>query len=127
MIHPLIRLLATRPQLLAEHFGAYVQLASAEAGDAAGQLRRRALLGAVLGVGLLLGCTLGGVALLLLAVVPVSAMPHPWLLATVPLVPLAVSLGCWLALRQKAEAPSFGLLREQLALDARLLHEAGDA
>jgi len=127
MIHPLIRLLATRPQLLAEHFGAYLALASAEAGDAAGQLRRRALLGTVMGLGALLGSGLAGVALMLLAVVPLAAMPHPWLLATVPLVPLAVSLGCWLALRQVSATPSFGLLREQLSLDARLLHEAGDA
>lgn len=127
MIHPLIRLLATRPQLLAEHFGAYVQLASAEAGEAAEQLRRRALLGTVLLAGSVLAATFAGVAVMLLAVVPIERMPMPWLLATVPLAPAAVALGCWLALRQRPTERAFGLLREQLSIDARLLHEAGEA
>lgn len=127
MIHPLIRLLATRPEVLAEHFGAYAQLASAEAGEAAAQWRRQVLIITAMVLLLTLGLGLAGTALLLLAAVPVNGMPAPWLLATVPLAPLALALGCWIALQQRPAGRSFAQLREQVALDAALLHDAGEA
>ncbi|MDN3920651.1 hypothetical protein [Roseateles violae] len=126
MIHPLFTTLATRPQLLVEHLGAYAQLAAAEAGESAALLRRRLTLLAVAALSGLLGLALGGVALLLLAVVPTEQMPHGWLLIAVPALPLLLALSCGLQLGRQARTPAFELLRHQLSQDAALLREAGE-
>jgi hypothetical protein len=125
MMHPLFTTLATRPELLAEHAGAYMALACAEAGEVSQTLRARARLLATLVVSLSLGVGLGGVALLLWAVVPLQQMPLPWLLPLVPGVLLLLAGYCWLALRRPAGQGAFQALREQLAADAALLREAG--
>ncbi|WP_077035636.1 hypothetical protein [Pelomonas sp. KK5] len=127
MIHPLFRTLATRPELLAEHLGAYAQLVSVEAGETTAQWRRHALWAAVMTLGLFLFATLAGTALLLLAVVPLDAMPMPWLLAAVPAMPLLLAVLGWLQMRQHPLSCSFELLREQVALDTALLKEASEA
>lgn len=127
MIHPLFRLLLSRPQMLAEHVGAYAELASAEAAEAAVVLRTRTLLAVAAVVCGLLGLGLAGVALLLLAALPSTQMPMPWLLALVPLVPLALGLACWQAARRQPPAPAFSLLRRQVALDAALLRAVDEA
>jgi len=126
MIHPLFSTLATRPELLVEHLGAYAQLARVEAGDAGALLRERARLMLLLCIGLALGTGLGGAALLLLAAVPLQQMPAPWLLALVPALPLGLALYSGLRLRQQDFSGSFALLRQQFAFDTRLLREAGD-
>lgn len=125
MIHPLVRLLVTRPDMLADHVGAYAELASAEAREAAAMLRARAIFMAAAAAFATLGLVLGGVALLLVAALPLQAMPAPWVLAALPLGLLAVAGACLLALRQKPIANSFALLRQQMAQDAALLREAG--
>ncbi len=122
-LHPLFKTLATRPELLAEHAGAYLELASAEATEAALRLRLRCLLaGAALGCAAL-ALVLGGVALLLLAVLPLDQMPAPWALAAAPAVPLLSAAGLWTAQRRRALDLSFGMLREQFALDRQLLQQ----
>lgn len=127
MFHPLIRLLATKPDLLADHLGGYAALVGAQASQAQTALiSRAALLAAVAGC-MALGLGLGGVALLLLAVVPLAAMPLPWLLAAVPALPLLVAAACWWALQQRPQAWSMDALRTQWAADAALLREAGNA
>ena len=44
IIHPLVKTLVGRPELLAEHAGAYAELAGAELSQAAKRLRLRAVL-----------------------------------------------------------------------------------
>lgn len=127
MFHPLIRLLATQPDLLAHHLAAYGQLAGAQLGQARGLLQSRALLLAGLGGGLALGLGLAGVAGLLAAALPLAAMPAPWLLLAVPALPLGLAAGCALALQQQPPVWSGDLLRAQLAADAALLDEAAAA
>ena len=127
MFHPLIRLLATRPELLAHHLSGYGQLVAAQMGQASGLLRNRALLLAGLALGLMLGLGLAGVAGLLAAALPWSAMPAPWALAAVPALPLALAAGCGLALQRQPQLWSSELLREQMAADAALLHEVAAA
>ena len=127
MIHPLFRTLATRPELLAEHLGAYAQLVSVEAGETTAQLRDHALWAVGMALGLALGTGLAGTALLLLAVVPIGAMPMPWLLIVVPAVPLLAGALCWWLMRQRPLNCSFDLLREQVAQDTALLREASEA
>jgi uncharacterized membrane protein YqjE len=124
MVHPMLKLLATQPELLAEHVAAYAELASAEAAEAGAALKRRTLLGAAAAVLALLGLIFSGTAALLLAVVPLIDMPLPWLLLAVPALPLAAAAGCAFALRRRPSAKSFVHLREQVAADTALLREA---
>ncbi|WP_284616652.1 hypothetical protein [Aquabacterium humicola] len=124
MVHPMLKLLATQPELLAEHVAAYAALASAEAAQASEALKRRALLGAAAALLGLLGLVFTGTALLLLAVVPLASMPLPWLLLVVPLVPLAAAAACAWSLRSGPSTKSFVHLREQVAADTALLREA---
>lgn len=127
MFHPLIRMLATRPELLAQHLSGYAQLMGAQLGVAGSLLQERVLLLGGLAGGLLLGLGLAGVAGLLAAALPMAAMPAPWLLAGVPALPLALAGGCAWALRRQPQVWSGALLREQIAADAALLHEVGAA
>jgi hypothetical protein len=127
MIHPLFCTLASRPELLAEHLGAYAQLVSVEAGETTAQLRRKSLLAVAMGLCLALALSLAGIALLLLAAVPLAQMPMPWLLSVVPATPLAGALIAWLQMRRQPLSCSFDLLRQQLALDTALLRDASEA
>ena len=127
MIHPFFRTLATRPELLAEHLGAYAHLVSVEAGETTAQLRNQAVWGLAAGLCLVLTLGLGGTALLLVAAVPIDEMPAPWLLAVVPLVPCLATLACWWQMRRRPLNCSFELLRQQVALDTALLREASEA
>ena len=124
MFHPLIRLIASRPHLLAMHIGAYADLAAAQAADAAQALVERALTLAVAAAAGLLGLLLAGMALLLLAVVPLQQMPVPWLLAVVPALPLLLALVAWQRLRQRPWLWTLAPLRAQLAADIALLNDA---
>jgi peptidoglycan/LPS O-acetylase OafA/YrhL len=124
MLHPMLKIVASRPELLAEHLAAYGQLVAVQAQTAAGQLRRRALLGTVAALAAALGVGLAGVALLLVAAVPLQAMPLPWLLLVVPLVPLVLAAGCAMQLRGQGEVSTLDPLREQFAADTALLREA---
>jgi hypothetical protein len=126
VLHPLIRLLATRPNLLAEHVGGYAHLLRVQAQDALVLARVRAILAAGMGAGAVLGTFLAGVALMLVGVVPISEMPAPWLLAVAPAVPLMGAGVCWSLLRKQPPMVSLDALRDQLAADAALLREASD-
>ena len=67
MFHPLLKLLARRPDLLADHLDAYADLASAQVRATRRALATRALLVALAGLGALLALLLAGMALLLWA------------------------------------------------------------
>lgn len=126
MLHPLIRLLATRPHLLAEHMGGYAHLLRVQVQDALVLARVRAVLAAGIGVGAMLGTALAGVAVMLLGAIPLAQMPAPWLLAVAPAIPLLGAGACWLLLQQQPPMVSLDALRDQLAADAALLREAND-
>lgn len=124
MFHPLIRLLATKPQLLAHHAGAYADLAALQAGQALLAVRQRALMAAGAVLALLLGTGLAGVALLLLAVVPLHQMPAPWLLAAAPAAPLLLAAVLWARRARTPLALSMAPLQAQWAADLQLLADA---
>lgn len=127
MFHPLIRLLASKPHLVAHHLGGYVELASAQAQEVAGALQSRLVWAAGAAGGLSAGALLAGVALLIAAAVPLDRMPAPWLLVAAPAVPLLLGVFCWLQARQRPVAWSLDIMREQLAADAALLSDAENA
>lgn len=125
MLHPVLHLLATRPQWLAEHAEAYAELAAVELGDAASAGRRSVLLaGAALCAGGV-AATLAGVALMLWAVTPGLPTHTAWLLWATPALPASLALLAVLAQRRRRPAERFVELRRQLQADLALLREAG--
>lgn len=126
MIHPVFQLIASRPQLLAEHAAGYGELLSNEFARIGSAWKRRLLL--VL-VGLCcLGVTvvLAGVAVMLWASTgAASAAGLSWVLVAVPLVPALLGLWCLLRARQPVGPPAFAVLGEQWQADLLLLREAG--
>jgi uncharacterized membrane protein YqjE len=123
MLHPLFKTLATEPALVMEHASAYLHLAGLEARDAARHFKRRALVGVAVALGLLLGLTLAGAALLVLAAKPWASLATPWLLVATPALPLLAALAGALWLAHTARPEPFTLLREQWALDRHLLDQ----
>lgn len=126
-MHPLLNLLATRPQLLAEHAQAYAELVAEELPRATAAWKRQALLNTLALVGLLTAVLLAGVSLMLWAALPNADMRAPWLLILVPLLPLAGAIGCLVSARAQAKHDGRGQLREQLSADLALLREVANA
>lgn len=124
MMHPLLTLIATRPQLVTAHAEAYAALAAAELGEASTGWQRRLLLGATALCSAGVAAVLAGVALMLWALLlPTAGLARTLLLVT-PLVPALLALGCGLAARGDGR-PSFTVLRQQVKADLRMLREAG--
>lgn len=124
MIHPLLALVATQPQLLVDHAEAYAELATAELALASAGWRRQAMWTAGLVACAVIALTLAGVALMLWAVSPPADVRAPWALWVTPLLALLLAIGCGLAARPSADR-AFDLLRQQLHADVRMLREAG--
>jgi uncharacterized membrane protein YqjE len=122
MVHPLLRLVATQPQLLLDHAEAYADLLSEEISHLSGTWKRRALLHAAALCNLVVATVLAGVALMLWAVVPFSEMQAPWALVAAPLLPIALAIGCLAAARQHT-SDAFDQLRKQLKADMGMLRE----
>lgn len=125
MLHPLLRLIATQPQLLAEHAEAYAELVATEVSSASTAWKRRALLNAVAQCCLGVAAVLAGVALMLWSVIPVADIRVPWALVAAPLLPAAVAAGCLWAARTRGQQGTFDSLRQQMKADIVLLREAG--
>jgi hypothetical protein len=128
MIHPLFRLLASQPHMLAEHLEAYSNLVAEELQAWQAHWQRRALLLAVALGAALVAVILAGVAAMLWAVTPASNWHAPWVLLAAPGVPALLALGCLLSARASApEAGAFGQIRQQLAADVAMLREASSS
>jgi hypothetical protein len=101
-----VRLITSHPALLLEHLQAHASLLALEAAAAADRLKRQALWWAGAFFGLLAAAILAGAAVLLWQMRSLSATPAievagqawgiatPWLLASVPAVPLLLALLC---------------------------------
>jgi hypothetical protein len=124
MLAPIIRLMASRPELLAEHAQAYAELAAIEWQSVSGAALRRAVLGLVAVACLLTGTLLAGVSGLLCAVWPIDQMHQPVLLWAIPAVPLAAAALAGLALARAPRQPAFADMRRQLQADLAVLREA---
>lgn len=126
MLHPLIRLLASHPQRLAEHAEAYGELLAIEARSASALWSwRLAWYGGVV-VGLTAAMVLAGVAVMLWALpasAPLQATGVPLAFIVVPGVPALLALACLLALRRRSAGGGFEQLRRQLGADLALLRE----
>ncbi len=119
-IHPLLRLIATKPDLLADHFAAYAELVGEEAGISV--WKRRLVLN-VVALSLIAVCAaLAGVALMLWAVIPAPDLRSPWILIAVPAVPAAVALLC-LFVGRSEDPSAFADVQRELAADLAVLRE----
>jgi hypothetical protein len=123
MIHPLLRLAATQPQLLGDHVEAYADLVGEEVGKISTSLMTRAGLYASAAVLLIVGLVLVGVALMLRATVPASDYSAGWALVVVPLTPLVAGAICVVVARAKPAEKAFDTLKKQLNADMAMLRE----
>jgi cytochrome c biogenesis factor len=123
MIHPLLRLIATEPQLLGDHVEAYAELVGDEVkktGSAWG-LRLGLYAAALCLVGVSL--VLAGVAVMLWASLPSSSFQLPWLLIAVPATTLVAAVACALIARRNPVENAFDNVKKQLSADMAMLRE----
>jgi uncharacterized membrane protein YqjE len=124
MVHPLLRLAATQPQLLADHAEAYASLLGEELGRTAAAYKQRLLLSAVaLGLAVV-AAMLAGTALMLWAVTPAANLQAPWALIAAPGVAALLAAACALGGRP-AQGDAFADLKQQLAADLAMLRDVG--
>ena len=126
MIHPLLRLVATRPQLLADHAEAYAGLVGQEWEATTSGWKRRVLLYSIALCLVGVAVVLGGVALMLWAALPPAGIHAPWVLIGAPALPAVIAIACVLAARSR-HAHAFTDLKQQLAADLAMLREVSAA
>lgn len=123
-MHILLKLIMARPHLLADHARAYAELIASDFSDASAAFERRAILCGSGLIFMLVATVLGGVALLLYAVIPAGQINAPWALFVVPMVPLAASVGCLISMRALGHVSPFANLRSQAGADMDMLRES---
>ena len=123
MIYPLLRLIATRPQLLLDHCEAYADLVVAETTLATSHWTQKAVLTMAAAFRLVVAVTLTGVAVMIWAVTPVITGPITLALTGAPLVPWILALACVIAARTRGPGGNMQVLRQQLSADMALLRE----
>jgi hypothetical protein len=116
-MNPLLHLFAKRPQLLLDHAQAYAELAAARVEHTAAEWKHRVVLAAVALCGLLLAAMLGGVALMLGAVMVAPQAPSQWILIATPAVPALVGVCCLVALQMRRASGTADALRQQIQAD----------
>ena len=126
MIHPLLRLIATQPQLLADHAEAYAGLVGEEWSKTTANWKQRVLLNALALCLLGVAVVLAGVALMFWAVIPSADIQAPWALIVAPALPAVVAIVCVIAGRGSNGA-TFSDLRQQVAADLAMLREVSVA
>lgn len=120
-----LKILLLPPELLRSHAQGYADLASEELTQHACQLKKRLLLRVFGTASMLLGVSLGGVAVLLWSALPQINPQRSWVLLALPLSLCLLGLALvWSAGRLKAP-PLFSKLHHQLQLDMLTLQQAG--
>jgi hypothetical protein len=126
MIHPLFRLVASEPQMLADHMEAYADLVGEEVSNAASQWKRQAISAALMLVLAIVTAVLAGVSLMLWAVTPPDNIHAPWALVIAPLVPALAAAGCWFGAKTTDTGQGFAGIKAQLAADAAMLRSVSE-
>lgn len=124
MIYPFIRLMATRPELLADHALAYADLVAEEVDEVSTDWKRRMMLSAVAVCFLGVAVVLAGVAVMLWALAPQLSNQAWWILVATPMLPAALAVWCWLAARARQDASPFGRVWQHVQTDIAALREA---
>lgn len=121
MLHPVFTTLIKRPDLVADHVTAYVELVQQEASGLGADWIKRGVAWAMAAFGALLFLVLGGVALMLGAV-----LQFHWMLIAVPGAVLLLTLVALARARAPQREERFKELKAQLQNDAQALREAAD-
>lgn len=121
----LLKLIATRPSLLAEHALAYADLQAAEWPLAVSTFRRRMVLNLLALLCLWSTVLLAGMALMLWGMLAAPAGQAAWLLALVLLLALVDACACLALNRMRADDGAFREMRGQLRADLAMLRETG--
>ncbi len=121
MLHPVFTTLIKRPDLVADHVTAYVELVQHEASGLGAEWLKRAVAWAVAALGALLFLVLLGVALMLGAV-----HAFHWALVAIPGAVLLLTLLALARARTPQRQARFEELKAQLQSDAQALREAAD-
>ena len=127
MIHPVFRLIATRPQLLADHLEAYAEMVTDELGQAAGRWKQSVLLHAIAICSVGMAGVLGGVALMFWAVTPAANIQAPWALFAAPALPVLIAVGCIVAARAGTSRRPLAEVATQVRADMAMFREASAA
>jgi peptidoglycan/LPS O-acetylase OafA/YrhL len=121
MIHPIFKVLVSRPELVVDHLGGYAALVQQEASDIGAQLVRRAIAWGVAAVAFIVFLMLAGVAVML----GFTQGEFHWVLVLTPGVALAIALVAMAVARKSLPNQAFVELRGQLEADAQALRMAG--
>lgn len=121
MLHPIFSVLVKRPELVIDHVAGYAALVQEEASSVSGEVAKRAIAWAAVGVGVLVFLVLAGVAVML----GVMQDRFHWILVVAPAVPLLLSGAAWTIARQRLPAKAFTELKAQLDADAQTLRALG--
>jgi hypothetical protein len=121
MIHPVLRILAEQPMLVAAHLGAYADLASDELLLSGRVLKQRWMWQLVGLLCFVVTAVLAGVALLLWASLPLLFERTFWVFIATPLVPMVFGLWAWRMARSRRHFEPFARLQLQLREDSALL------
>ena len=123
MVHPILSLLISRPELVVDHVAGYAALVQEEASSAARTMVRQAIAWGVALLGLIVFLVLAGVAAMLGAMLG----EFHWALVLTPGAALLVSLLAVAIARRQIPATRFTQLKVQLHADARALRLAASA
>lgn len=121
MLHPIFSVLVNRPELVIDHVAGYAALVQEEASSVSGEVAKRAIAWAAVGVGVLVFLVLAGVAVML----GVMQDRFHWVLVVAPAIPLLLSGAAWTIARQRLPAKAFTELKAQLDADAQTLRALG--
>ena len=123
-IHPIVYVVARRPQLLVVHAKAYGDLLLEEGRRTVSSLVLHAVLYAAAGVLGLLGLVFGGVALLLYAAVA-GELRHGWLLVALPCASMLIAGACVVVARVLPVKVTLDVVGRQVKADIDMIHDAG--
>ncbi len=121
MIHPIFKVLVSRPELVVDHLGGYAALAQQEASTIGAELLRRAIAWGVAAVAFIVFLMLAGVAVML----GFTQAEFHWVLVLAPGAALALALVAAIIARTSLPSQPFVELRGQLEADAQALRMAG--
>lgn len=121
MVHPIISVLITKPELVMEHVAGYASLMRDEASSVGLEVARRAVAWGVTLFAALVFLILAGVAVMLASVQD----QFSWAFVLVPAIPLGISIIGFTVARKRLPEKAFSELKAQLDADAQALRAIG--
>ena len=122
MLHPLLKVMIKKPELIVTHISNYVDLFREESMDVAGNAVRRLVAWVVVAFALLLFLAFAGMALML----GLLQNQFHWALVAVPATPLLLALFAFSKTRKPVLSAEVGEIRRQFMADMDAFHVAGE-